>query len=150
MEDRLEYLFQEWHHLGAAVLVRKINTNISPRSPEKVLAESTAYCRNSGRLMWIVLDWLIHNIDSIEEDRLLKETKKMGNLSVLGVLCDLAKSRNSNPSFDQILTACNPNSKLEIFFHRVAHSQLASRLTRENLLEIFSRWNFLCSELRYL
>lgn len=150
MEDRLEHLFQEWHHLGAAVIVKKIDKNISARSPEEVLAESTAYCRNSGRLMWIVLDWLIHNIQSFNEDKLLKETKRNGNLSVLGLLCDLAKSRNENPRFDSIIKACRPNSKLEIFFHRVANSQLASRLTMENPLEVFSRWNFLCSELRYL
>jgi len=150
MEDRLDSLFQEWHHLGGAVIIKKINKNISPRTPEKVLAESTAYCRNSGRLMWIVLDWLIHNIHSIDEDKLLPETKERGNLSVLGVLCDLAKLRIFHPRFDRIIKACGPNNKLEIFFHRVAHSQLASRLTRENALEVFSRWNFLCSELRYL
>jgi len=150
MEDRLDYLFQEWHHLGGAVIIKKINKNISPRSPEEVLAESTAYCRNSGRLMWIVLDWLIHNIQSFNEDKLLAETKKRGDLSVLGILCDLAKSRNADPRFDRMIKACGPNNKLEIFFHRVARSQLASRLTRENALEVFSRWNFLCSELRYL
>jgi len=150
MEDRLDILFQEWHELGAEVLLDKSNKNKLSRSPEEILAESTLYCRESGRLTWIIVDWLIKNMNKIDENKLIQQTKENGNLSVLGVLCDVAKSRYSNPKYDQIIRVCKPNNKLEIFFNRVARSPLAKKLTEENPLEIFSRWNFLCNEVRYL
>ena len=43
-----------------------------------------------------------------------------------------------------------PHREVVPFFHRVAQSPLASRLARENAVDVFRRWNFLCSELRYL
>lgn len=150
MEDRLGQLFQEWHQLGGAVLLNESMEIELSRTPEEVLAESTSQCRNSGRLMWIVLDWLIRNIKNIDEDRLIQNTKEKGDLSVLGVLCDLANSRYSNSKFQHIINGCKPNNNLEVFFHRVARSPLATKLTQENALEIFSRWNYLCNEVRYL
>jgi len=150
MEDRLDYLFQEWHQLGGAVLLNESNRNTLSRTSEEVFAESTSYCRDSGRLTWVILDWLIRNIKNVDEKRLIQKTKEKGDLSVLGVLCDLAKSRDSNPKFDHIIMSCIPNNKLEVFFHRVARSPLATKLTKDNALEIFSRWNYLCNEIRYL
>lgn len=150
MEDRIDYLFQEWHQLGGAVLLSESNKIKLSRTSEEVFAESTSYCRNSGRLTWIMLDWLIHNINKIDETILLQTTKEKGDLSVLGVLCDLAKSRDSSPKYNNIIRSCRPNNKLEVFFHRVARSPLATKLTQDNALEIFSRWNYLCNEVRYL
>lgn len=150
MEDRLDYLFQEWHQLGGAVLLDESNKITLLRTSEEVLAESTSYCRNSGRLTWVILDWLIRNIKNIDEKRLLQTTKEKGDLSVLGVLCDLAKSRDSNPKYSNIIRSCIPNKKLEVFFHRVARSPLATKMTKDNALEVFSRWNYLCNEVRYL
>ncbi len=150
MEDRLDYLFQEWHQLGGAVLLNESTKIALSRTPEEVLAESTSYCRNSGRLTWIIIDWLILNIKSIDVKRLIQKTKEKGDLSVLGVICDLAKCRESNSKLNHIIAECRPNNKLEVFFHRVARSPLATKLTQENPLEIFSRWNYLCNEVRYL
>ena len=150
MEDRLDHLFQEWHRLGGAVLLKTSNTLSSVRSSEEVIAESTSYCRDSGRLTWILLDWLIHNVQRLNVDRLLRATKGKGDLSVLGVLCDAARLRNPHPRFDQIIADCEPHNKREVFFHRVARSPLATRLTHEDALEVFSRWNYLCNELRFL
>ena len=150
MGDQLDRLFQEWHRLGGAVLLAEEDRNVPVRSAEEVIAESTAHCRESGRLTWIVLDWLIHHIDEIDEEKLLQETKKWGELSVLGVLCDAAHLRNPHPKFERIMASCVPHERLEPFFHRVARSPLAMRLTRENALDVFRRWNYLCSELRYL
>jgi len=96
------------------------------------------------------LDWLIKNIDSIDENKIIEETKKLGDFSVLGVLCDLANDRNSHPKFNHILKFCKPHKKKEIFFNRVAKSRLATKLTKENPLDTFSRWNFICNEVRYL
>jgi len=150
MENRIDFLFKEWHLLGGDVLLReKINLPLS-RSPEKVIAESTSFCRDSGRLTWIVLDWLIRNVSKIDEDRLVKETKIQGNLSVLGVLCDLANDRSSHPKFEYILKFCKPFGNQEIFFNRVAKSPLASKLTMQSPIDTFSRWNFICNEVRYL
>lgn len=59
MSSRIDYLFQEWHRLGGAVLLLKSNPEIKPRPPEDVIAESTAHCRQSGRLTWVILDWII-------------------------------------------------------------------------------------------
>lgn len=150
MEDRIDQLFSEWHRLGGAVLVRELVPPVSPRSPEEVLAESTDYCRQSGRLMWVALAWLIHNVDAIDETKLIEATKQHGDLSVLGVLCDAARQRHPHPTFDRLLAACKPNGQVEIFFHRVARSPLARRLTIEQPLDLFRRWNYLCAELRYI
>jgi len=150
MGDRLDHLFQEWHRLGGAVLLADVDTTAPDRRPEDVIAESTAHCRESGRLTWVVLDWLIHHIEQVDEQRLLQETQARGDLSVLGVLCDAARLRNPHSKFDRIIRVCAPHSTVELFFHRVARSPLASRLTRENALDVFRRWNYLCSELCYL
>ena len=150
MEDHLDRLFQEWHRLGGAVLLAKEDETVPLCTPEEVIAESTAHCRESGRLTWVVLDWLIHHIEQVEEGRLLRETEKRGDLSVLGVLCDMARLRNPHPKFDRILAACAPHDEVETFFHRVARSPLAARLAQENALDVFRRWNYLCGELRYL
>lgn len=150
MEDRIDLLFSEWHRLGGAVLVREFVPPASPRSPEEVLAESTAHCRQSGRLMWVVLAWLIRNVDAIDEAKLIEATMKRGDLSVLGVLCDAARQRHPHPKIDRLLAACQPNDQAEIFFHRVARSPLARRLTLEQPLDLFRRWNYWCAELQYL
>ena len=150
MGDRLDQLFQEWHQLGGAVLLAEADATSLPRMPEEVIAESTTHCRESGRLTWVVLDWLIRHIEQVDEQKLLQETKERGDLSVLGVLCDAAHQRNPHPKFERIIGACVPNDKVEPFFYRVGRSQLAARLTRENALDVFRRWNYLCSEVRYL
>lgn len=150
MENRIDFLFKEWHLLGGDVLLKeKINFPVS-RNPEETIAESTSYCRYSGRLTWIVLDWLLRNVDKIDESKLLAETNKLGDFSVLGVLCDLANERSSHPKFEHILKFCKPNSNREIFFYRVVQSPLALKLTKENPIDTFSRWNFICNEVRYL
>ncbi len=150
MVDRLERLFQEWHRLGGAVLVAKVDPTVRTRSAEQVIAESTAHCRESGRLTWIVLDWLIRHVDEIDEERLAQETRTSGDLSVLGVLCDAARQRRQHAKFERLIAVCAPSARVEPFFYRVARSPLALRLTRENALDLFRRWNYLCAELRYL
>ena len=150
MGDRLDHLFQEWHHLGGAVLLTEVDATLPARSPEEVIAESTAHCRESGRLTWVVLDWLIRHIEQIDEQKLLQETRMRGDLSVLGVLCDATRLRRPHPKLDRLIAVCAPHDRIEPFFYRVARSPLASRLVRENALDVFRRWNYLSSELRYL
>ena len=150
MEDRIDRLFQEWHRLGGEVLVAEVETDLPARSPEQVIAESTAYCRESGRLTWVVLGWLIRHIEQIDEDALLQETRERGDLSVLGVLCDAAHLRNPHPKFERIIHACELPGRVEPFFRRVAQNPLALTLAQENALGVFRKWNYLCSELRYL
>lgn len=150
MGDRLDYLFQEWHHLDGAVLLAEVDSILSARSPEEVIAESTAHCRESGRLTWVVINWLIHHIEQIDGQKLLQETRERGDLSVLGVLCDAARLRKPHLKLERIIAACAPHDRVEPFFYRVARSPLASRLARENALDVFRKWNYLCSELRYL
>ncbi len=146
----LDRLFQEWHRLGGAVLLAEQDSTVEARPPEEVIAESTAHCRESGRLTWVVLNWLIHHVEQIDEQRLLRETEEKGDLSVLGVLCDAACLRRRHPKFKRIMAACTPHDQVEPFFHRVAQSSLALRLTQERALPVFRRWNYLCGELRYL
>jgi len=150
MGDRIDQLFQEWHQLGGAVLLAKADVTLPPPMPEEIIAESTTHCRESGRLTWVVLDWLIRHVEQVDEQRLLQKTGEMGDLSVLGVLCDAARQRNPHPKFERIIRACAPHEKMEPFFYRVGRSRLASRLARENALDVFRRWNYLCSEVRYL
>jgi hypothetical protein len=149
MANRLDALFREWYQLGGRVLLAESIPTQSVRAAEVVIAESTAHCRESGRLTWVVLDWLIREIERIDVDALLRETQAQGDLSVLGVVCDAARQRNPHPAFDALVAACRPHDRLEIFFYRVARSPLASRLTVENALPLFRRWNYLCNELRY-
>ena len=132
------------------MLLAEVNTILTARSPEEVIAESTGHCRESGRLTWVVLDWLIQHIEQIDDQRLVQETEERGNLSVLGVLCDAACLRKPHPKLKRIIASCVPSDRVEPFFHRVGRSPLALRLTRENPLDVFYKWNYLCSELRYL
>ncbi len=150
MADRLADLFRDWHDLGGAVLLAQVEASNCPRPLEAVLAESTAYCRASGRLTWIVLDWLIRHVREVDETALLRETSVRGNPAVLGVLCDAARQRNPDPIFERLMQACDPNPEVEPFFYRVARSPLAARLANEGALDVFRRWNFLSNELRYL
>lgn len=150
MADRLDHLFQEWYQLGGAVLLAEVDVAVAARDPEQVIAESTAYCRESGRLTWIVLDWLIHHIEQIDEAALLRETNKLGALSVLGVLCDAARLRNPHAKFDRMIRVCKAADTVEPFFRRVARNRLALAQTQQNPLDVFRRWNYLCNELRYL
>jgi len=150
MGDHLDRLFHEWHRLGGAVLLAEEDHTLPARRSEEVIAESTAHCRESGRLTWVVLDWLIHHIEQVDEQKLLQETRERGTPAVLGVLCDAARLRKQHPRFERIIAACAPHDEVEPFFHRVARSPLASRLAREGALDVYRRWNYLCSELRYL
>lgn len=150
MEDQIERLFQEWHRLGAPVLLAAADPSVTPRPAEEVAVETTRYCRHSGRLTWVVLDWLIRHAADISDSDLLRRTRESGDLSVLGVLCDAAWQRNPDPVFRRLMSSCVPHAEVVSFFHRVAASPLASRLARENALDLFRRWNYLCSELRYL
>jgi len=122
----------------------------SARLKREVIAESTAHCRRSGRLTWVVLDWLIRHTEEVDEEALLQKTVECGDQSVPGVLCDAAYQRNPHPKFERLMHACAPHQEVVPFFHRVARSPLASRLARENALDVFRRWNYLCGELRYL
>jgi hypothetical protein len=97
-----------------------------------------------------VLDWLLHHITELDDRTLLQKTAECGDLSVLGVLCDAAAQRHPHPKFARLMRGCMPHRAVEPFFHRVARSPLAARLTRENALAVFRRWNYLCNELRYL
>lgn len=150
MESILDKLFFEWHLLGAAVLIVQDDYTIPTGKPEEVIAESTNWCRDSGRLTWIIIDWLIKNIDELDEYLLIDMTKSKGNLSVLGLLCDAAQQKNRNPKLNRITQACSPNKDLEILFHRVAKSKLASRLAKEQVFSLFTKWNFISNELRYI
>lgn len=150
MGDRIDRLFQEWYRLGGAVLLDQVDRAVPVRLPEAVIAESTAHCRESGRLTWVVLDWLIHHIQEIDEQKLLKLTKSDGDPSVLGVLCDAANQRNQHPKFERLMRACASSPEVEPFFYRVARSPLALSLARSHPIDIFLRWNYVSSELRYL
>ncbi len=150
MEAELERLFQEWHRLGGAMLLAQVERGIPARCPEEVIAESTAHCRESGRLTWIVLDWLIRHIDEIDDQRLIQLAAEQGDFSVLGFLCDAARQRRPHPRFDRIIGTCRPYREVTPFFYRVARSPLALRLTQEHPNAVFRRWNYLSSELRYL
>ena len=149
MANRIDHLFQEWAQLGAEVLLAE-KQNISVRDFHQVIAESTSYCRDSGRLTWVVLSWLIHHVEEIGEEVLIAETKENGDLSVLGVLCDAALIKTQHTKFQNLVKVCQPAPQLEPFFKRVARSALALRLTQEKPLDVFKRWNYLCNELQYL
>jgi len=149
MEDKLDILFQQWNKFDSKVFVPEIkpteNINI-----ENLIAETTMYCRYSGRLTWILIDWLIRYIDIIDSEKLLNATLDKGDITILGLVSDLAKQKRNNLKFEYLIKASKPNGKKEVFFYRVLKSKLASKLTIEQTLPIYDKWNFYCNELRYL
>jgi hypothetical protein len=150
MGTGLDHLFQEWHQLGGAVLLAEKKPVDVERSPEEIIAESTAHCRESSRLMWVVVEWLIDHIDQIDEQKLLEASGQQGDLGVLGVVCNVAYLQKTHPKFERIMAACLPQPNVEPFFHRVAQSRLATQLAQEEGLDVFRKWNYWCREIRYL
>lgn len=53
------------------------------------------------------------------------ETKEKGNISILGLIADIAKQKNTNDKFDYLIKHSHPNDRKEIFFHRVSKNKLA-------------------------
>jgi len=149
MEDKLNILFQHWNKKDSKTLVAK-SIDVQGIAIEKLIAETTNYCRHSGRLMWILLDFLIRNIDMIDIVELINLTKKQGDMSVLGLVADMAREKRDDIKFDQIIAESQPNPTKEIFFHRVAKSKFASKITMQEPLPIYEKWNYYCNELRYL
>ncbi len=151
MEEKLNRLFQQWQRLGGAVLVLHTETATGePPAAEALIADSTRYCRHSGRLTWVVLDWLLKNKASVNVPALLRATNAMGDGAVLGLLANAAHAQTLDTVFEAIMAGCTPNVEQDFFFVRIKNSRLASRLTMESPLPIFMKWNFWCNELRYL
>jgi len=149
MEDKLNILFQHWNKQDSKALVAK-SYDVKGIAIEKLIAETTNYCRHSGRLMWILLDFLIRNIDTVDILELINLTKKEGEMSVLGLVADMAREKRNDVRFDQIIAESQPNPTKEIFFHRVAKSKFATKITMQETLPIYEKWNYYCNELRYL
>ncbi len=149
MEDKLDYLFQQWNKHDSKVFVAE-NKATEHISIEELIAETTNYCRHSGRLTWVVLDWLIRNIEKIDTEKLLQLTQQKGDITILGLLSDIAKQKKDNAKFEYFVKSSHPNQQQEIFFFRVSKSKLASKITVEQSLPIYKKWNFYCNELRYL
>jgi len=149
MEDKLNELFQYWNKFDSKVLISEVKQTESI-DIEHLIAESIKYCRYSGRLTWILIDWIIRNIDKVNIDKLLQITAKNGDITVLGLVSDLAKQKRNDVKLEYLIKASKPNDKKEVFFYRVSQSKLATRLTIEQNLPIYDKWNFYCNELRYL
>jgi len=71
-------------------------------------------------------------------------------LAVLGLLADAAFEVAKKDFFKRIAAMCKPAEEKDFFFSRVKESPLASKLTLQNPLPIFLKWNFYSNELRYL
>ncbi|MEI6436229.1 MAG: hypothetical protein WCP32_15450 [Bacteroidota bacterium] len=149
MEDKLDILFQQWNKFDSKVFISEIKPT-EKINIENLIAETTMYCRYSGRLTWILIDWLIRYIDIIDSEKLLNTTLDKGDVTILGLVSDLAKQKRNSFKFEYLIKASKPNDKKEVFFYRVLKSKLASKLTIEQTLPIYDKWNFYCSELRYL
>ena len=117
---------------------------------EDLIAETTKYCRYSGRLTWILTDWFIRNINQVNIEKLVEITRQKGDITVLGLISDIARQKNNDSKYKYIIGLSKPNDKKEIFFYRVAQSKLASKITIEQSLPIYTKWNYYCNELRYL
>jgi hypothetical protein len=76
----------------------KCGTKVAPIRPvepitiEKLIAETTKYCRYSGRLTWILIDWFIRNVDIIDAEKLVEQTIENGDITVLGLVTDLERN----------------------------------------------------------
>jgi len=150
MESRLDDLFCQWQRLGAAVFVSQDCCPEPVMSLELLLATSTNACRDSSRLTWVILGWLVQHPTLISVSLLLRETRLNGNIAVLGVLAEAAYDKTAHPVFKRIAAECKPNAQPETFFNRVAKSAFASAQAQVNTLEVFRRWNFWCDELEFV
>ncbi len=149
MEDKIDLLFQQWNQFDSKVLVAEaIQTDAV--DAEYLIAETTKYCRYSGRLTWILIDWIIRNIDMLNIEKLLLTTARNGDMTVLGLVSDLARQKRENEKLERIIRTSKPNAVKEVFFHRISRSKLATRIAIEQNLPIYDKWNFYCNELRYL
>jgi len=144
--DLLDRLFQEWYYLGGAVLLAERDSFAQARCPEQVIAESTAHCRESGRLTWVALDWLLRHVEQVDEQRLLQETRTRGDLAVLGVLCDAARLKRPHEKFERIISQRSRMVKLFMISLNVSAYLVSSGLgvtsilkTRESLAAIRTR-----------
>ena len=148
----IDRLFQQWYQLGGAVMVAEVDVAVTVPNVEAVIAESTTHARRSGRLTWVVLDWLIRNVERVDEWQLLQASEEQGDLSVLGVLCDLARSRRPHTKFDWLVEQCESNDPREMFFHRLARYSITTQLAQEDPHEVFFRWGYFCraEEVRFL
>jgi len=149
MENKLDILFQYWNKFDSKVLVSDVRQT-ETIDIENLIAETTKFCRYSGRLTWILLDWMIRNVDKINIYKLLQITKINGDITVLGLISDLAKQKRDDLNLEFIIKSSKPNAEKEVFFYRVSQSKLATKLTMEQNLPIYDKWNFYCNELRYL
>ena len=149
MGNKIDILFQQWNNFDSKVLLSE-RKDTEPIAIENLVAETTKYCRYSGRLTWILLDWIIRNIEEINTEKLIELTNKSGDITVLGLITDLANQKQTNIRFEYILKSSKPSEKKEVFFYRVLKSKLATKLTIENTLPIYDKWNFYCNEIRYL
>jgi len=150
MTSVLTELFEDWHRVGGAVLLASRPQEGELPEAELLAARSTAHCRESSRLMWVVLGWLEENVDRVDSDLLMRATADVGDLSVLGLIADMANERRDHPILQRIMAACKPNPGLEIFFHRVARSATAARLTEARTNDIYRRWNYLGWEIEHI
>lgn len=149
MEDKLDQLFQYWNKFDSKVLVAEIKPT-KPIIIEDLIAETTKYCRYSGRLTWILIDWLIRNIEATNTKKLVAATKANGDMTILGLVSDIAKQKKNHPDFESIIKKSKPNKKKEIFFYRVSKSKLASKIAIAQSLPVYNKWNYYCNEIRYL
>ncbi len=149
MEDKLDTLFQYWNKFDSKVFVAE-NKPTEQIGIEELISDTTNYCRYSGRLTWVLVDWFMLNIDKINIEKLLKLTKEKGNITILGLISDIAKQKRDSVKFEYLIKSSLPNDRKEIFFIRVSKSKLASKITIEQSLPIFDKWNYYCNELRYL
>jgi len=149
MEDRIDILFEEWRLLGAPVLVENIKP-VKLRPITMIIAESTKYCRFSSRLTWILLGWACKNLDKIDVEKLLNQTKEIGDLTVLGVICEAIKAKSHTSELETIINQCPKSEKTEIFFHKIASNKLATMIVEKEALPLFKKWNYLSAELEYI
>lgn len=149
MENRIDMLFQHWYDFDAEVFVAE-KIGMEKIALETLVAESTLFCRDCSRLLWVTIDGLSKNIEKVNIAKVIVQTQEKGDLSVLGVIADACYQHSLNPIYLKISHKCPKNKEKQIFFYRIAKSKMAAQITLQNPLPLFLKWNFYCNELRYL
>lgn len=149
MENKLDMLFQQWNKFDSKVFVAE-DIATKQVTIEELIAETTKYCRYSSRLTWVLIDWLIRNIEKLNIDKVLQLTINQGDITVLGLVADIARQKRNDNKFNYVINSSHPNNEKEVFFYRISKSKLASKIAMEQSLPIYDKWNYYCNELRYL
>lgn len=117
---------------------------------EQTLLEGAEQGRRDPRVFWATLLWAATYIDLVNISRLSNMLKGYREISVIGVMCELAYERNANRKFLAVCRRCHYRKDKEIFFYKMAEMEVTKREVINNAMPLFLKWGFYCSYVNFM